>query len=53
MIQKKVERTITENTRAVQVLIKIYLFQGLVRGSTAQEGQEYFEDIAKHKKDFS
>jgi hypothetical protein len=49
--KKKVERSITENTRAVQVLIKICLFQGLGT-STAQEGQEYFEDIAKHKKDF-
>jgi DNA topoisomerase-2 len=27
------------------------LFQGLGT-STAQEGQEYFEDIAKHKKEF-
>jgi hypothetical protein len=44
MIQKKVERTITENTRAVQVLIKIILFQGLGT-STAQEGQEYFEEL--------
>jgi hypothetical protein len=50
MIQKKVERTITENTGVVQVLIKICLFQGL--GTSTAQGQEYFEDIAKHKKDF-
>jgi hypothetical protein len=51
MIQEKVERTITEKTRAVQVLIKICLFQGLGT-STTQEVQEYFEVIAKTKNDF-